>query len=370
MKVLIFTTQFYLLGGAERLAVELAEELNKQGIHADILSMYSEDLTGVTDKKRELLKRGIPTVHFLGLKINPPMTSLIAAILKLRRLIRENAYDVVETSLISPTVIASWENDNSKQHFFWRFTVRFNSRTCFYAISDFVADYWIRYSSTSPGRTRRIYNCIPDNCFEASPEREGVRRELGISTDSRIVLFVGRLAAYKGIDTLLYAIGPVLEQYNLVLVYVGHEDILVKDTTKMLENMNQKIAEESWGHRVHFLGRREDVTRLMASSDVLAHPTRMEGFGLVLAEAMATGLPVVASNVEGIPEVLAGTDSIMISPDDPVALLNAVLTVLNWTPDERSRAIAKGKQRAEGFRTGKRTEAMIRLFEDLIADHF
>jgi len=107
------------------------------------------------------------------------------------------------------------------------------------------------------------------------------------------------------------------------------------------------------------------IPRLMASCDLLVHPARIEGFGLVLAEALAAGLPVVASNVDGIPEVLAGTDSLMVQPDDPEALRDAVLKTLNRTPEETVCAIEKGRTRAEDFRIGKRTDAMVKLFEDV-----
>lgn len=72
MKILIFMTQFYQLGGAERLAVELAQQLNNPGIHADILSLYTEDLPNVAEAKEALLRAGIPNVHFLGMRIHPP----------------------------------------------------------------------------------------------------------------------------------------------------------------------------------------------------------------------------------------------------------------------------------------------------------
>jgi glycosyltransferase involved in cell wall biosynthesis len=134
--------------------------------------------------------------------------------------------------------------------------------------------------------------------------------------------------------------------------------------------MKQAIADAGLTNRVRFLGRREDVPRLMASSDILVHPSRIEGFGLVLAEAMAAGLPIVASNVEGIPEVLEGTKSIMVPPDDPDALRGAVLRALNWSTVERGHFIEKGKRRAEDFRMGNRTSAMISLFEDVLEGRF
>ncbi|MBB5348075.1 glycosyltransferase [Desulfoprunum benzoelyticum] len=384
MKVLIFMTQFYRLSGAERLAVELAEELNKRGIHSDILSMYTENMSGVLEAKEALLRKGIPAVHFLGMKIHPPITSMFPAILKLRRMIRDEGYDIVETSMISPTVIASWatqgtrarhvaglhhvyrrELHNSLQQMFWRFSVRCNKRIRFYAISDYVTDCWVEYSRTSPLYTRRIYNAIPDDSFDVVPDRYEVRKDLGIPGNARLAIYVGRLVAYKGIDTLLNALSPILEKENLFLLYVGQPYLGASGTQEMLQQIERQVAEASWRDRVKFLGYRKDVPRLMASSDILVHPTRTEGFGLILAEAMATGLPVVASNVEGIPEVLAGTDSVMVPPDDPEVLRKAVLKILNRRPEEAARAIKKGQIRAEDFRIEKRTDAMVKLFEDI-----
>ncbi len=384
MKVLIFMTQFYQLSGAERLAVELAEELNKRGIHADILSMYTENLPGVAEAKQDLLNRGIPNVHFLSMKIHPSIVSLLPAILRLRRLIREEGYDIIETSMVSPTVLAAWatrrekarhvaglhqvfrrDRENSKQHKFWRFSVRCNPCISYYAISDYARDSWIRYSGTPPERTRTIYNAIPDDCFNVTPDRQGVRAELGIPEDNRIALYVGRLAKYKGCDTLLDALGPILRQNDLYLLYAGVPDPMVQGSTEMIEQMKDQIQSKGWEERVRFLWYRKDIPRLLASSDLLTHPTRMEGFGLTLVEALAVGLPIVASNVEGIPEVLAGTDSMMTAPDDPQALREAVLRTLNRSPDVTTLAIQEGKRRAEVFRAGRRLEDLISLFQDV-----
>jgi len=389
VKVLIFLTQFYQLGGAELSVVELAEELNKRRIHADILSMYTEALPGVTQAKAALLQKGIPTVHFLGMRIHPSIASMVQAIMKLRRLIRENEYDIIETSMVLPTVLAAWatrgmrvqhvaglrsivdrDRHNKYVHEFRRFSVRYSRRIRYYAISESAASHWITFSKTSPQHTRIIYNSIPDVFFSVTPDREGVRKELGMPKVARLVIYVGRCAAFKGIDTLLDALGPVLEQYNMYLLYVGLPDLSVPGTKEMLQKMEMWITQENLSERVRFLGHRKDVPRLLAASDLLVHPTRTEAFGRVLAEAISAGLPVVASNVDGIPEVLAGTDSLMVPPDDPNALREAVLKTLNRTPEEATRAVEKGRKRAEAFRIDKRTDAMIRLFEDVLAGRF
>lgn len=389
MKILIFMTQFYRLGGAERLAVELAEELNKRNIHADILSMYTEDLPGVAEAKQDLLDRGIPSVYFLGMRIHPSITSMVPAILKLRRLISAQKYDIVETSMVSPTVLASWatrctdakhvvglhqvfrkNRENTKQHIFWRASVWCNRGIRYYAISDHAATHWISYSGVSPQYVRRIYNAISNDYFVAFSDRCKLKKVLNIPDEGRLVIYVGRLAAYKGIDTLLEALGPILKKENLFLLYVGLPDLYVSGTKEMLCLMEERITKQMWDSNIMFLGYRKDGHRLMASSDVLVHPARIEGFGLTLAEAMATGLPVVASNVDGIPEVLADTDSIMVPPDDSNALREAVLKTLHRTAEEAARAIERGKKRAENFRIGKRTDAMINLFADVLLGRF
>lgn len=389
MKVLVFTTQFHQLSGAERLAVELAEELNKRGIHADILAQGLEDRPGVPEAKEDLLKRGIPVVHFLGMKIHASVTSMIPTILKLRRLIRKERYDIVETSLRTPSIIASWatrgtrarhvaglhdvfrkDRHNSRKDKFWRFSVRHN-RDRFYAITDCAKSHWIEYSRTPPENSRTIYNAIPNDCFDAVPEREAVRSELQIPSEDKIALFVGRMLKRKGIDTNLDGLGPILHEANLHLVYVGGTDQgpegFFAGEAGLLERMKEQIVCKGWTDKVHFLGRRSDVPHLMVSSDVLVHPARIEGFGLILAEAMAAGLPVVASNVQGIPEVLAGSDSIMVPPDDPEALRKAVLQTINRSPCEAVAAIEKGRKRAEDFRIGKRIDSMVSLFKDVLA---
>lgn len=382
-------TQFTQLGGAEKLAVELAENLNKRGVQTDILSMYSEEFPGVTEVKKNLLLKGIPTVHFLGLNLHPSVLSVFKAIYKLNKLIRSQKYDVIETSMIPPAVIASWAvrgtqtrhvaglhqvfnkiRDTSKQDKLWLLSAKCNRRIRYYAITKYVAKSWSLYSNSLPQYIRKIYNAISDDYFDAVSDRNNIHKELGLPTDSQLAIYVGRLAAYKGIDTLLDALVPILKQQNLILLYVGRPDLDVKGTEEILQKMQTRITNENLENKVKFLSYRNDIPRLMASADVLVHPSLMEGFGLTLVEAMATGLPIVASNVEGIPEVLAGTNSLMVSVNDPNALRDMVLRTLNCTHHELKHTIDKGRCRAESFRTNDRAAAMFQLFEDVVANRF
>ncbi len=389
MKVLLFMTQFYQLGGAELLAVELAEELNRRGISCDVASMYTEKGPGVARATQELLRSGVRKVHFLGLRVHPSMASMLVAIMKLRRLIKHYEYDIVETSMLSPTLMAVWairgrrprhvaglhqvfdrSRENGLIHRFWRLSLRLNGRIRYYAISDYVATHWVNYSGTEPKHLRTIYNAISDRYFEVRPDRNGVREELQIPAKGRLAIYVGRLAVYKGISTLLYALGPVFEQYDLYLLYIGSPDFNVAGTRETLQQMKEQVAKNRWGDRVKFLGYRRDIPRLMASADVLVHPAFMEGFGLTLVEAMAARLPVVATNVDAIPEILAQTSSLMVPAREPDALREAVLATLTCSPADRARTIERGRVRAEKFRMIHRTDAMIDLFSDLLRGGF
>lgn len=389
MKILIFMTQFYHLGGAERLAVELAEALNKGGIHTDILSLYADNLPNASEAREELLRLGIPKVRFLGMKTAPSTSSVLPAILRLQRLLIEEEYDIVETSMTPPAIIASWatlgtptrhvaglhqvfrkDRENSWTHRLWRFSAMCNRHLRYYAISDYVAESWIKYSMTPLHHTRRVYNCITDDCFESVSDRPTLCNELDLPEEVRLVAYVGRLAAYKGIGTLLEALGPVLYQHNLAVLYVGIPDLSVTGTRELLQTMEQRIIAENWSERIRFLGLRKDIPRVMASVDVLVHPTRMEGFGLTLVEALATGLPIVSSNAEAIPEVLAGTDSILVPPNELHAFRDAVLETLKRSPEEKARANEKGRMRAQEFRAERRLASMIRLYQEVLEGVF
>ena len=109
LKILVFMSQFHKPSGSERLAVELAEGLNRlENVHAEILGMYREDHHDVAEARRRLLSLGIPSVRFLGLEPRPNPASLPGAVWRLRRLIDEEQYDLLETSMIGPSTIASW----------------------------------------------------------------------------------------------------------------------------------------------------------------------------------------------------------------------------------------------------------------------
>jgi len=389
VKILIFTSQIHLLGGAEGLAVELAEELNKRpGIRADLLSMVSEDFPGTARTKERLLNSGVPSVQFLGRRPASGFVDLVPSIFKLRRILRRGDYHIVETSMTGPSILACWatigtgtrhisgihvpfskERQNCIADRFFRLSMRSRPPAGIYAISDYVADQWAEFSSISREQIEVIYNSIAREYFCVEPESHQLRQDLGIPGNARIVLFAGRLVMSKGYEMVFRALAPVVEKYDIYLLFAGKPYVegFFDDEEGLYERIKDQIDKACLNHRIRFLGWRNDIPSLLSIADVLVHPPMIEGFGLILAEALAYGLPIVASKVEGIPEVLEGTDSIMVPPQNPVALREGVVRVLYRTDQEAEQCLRKGKARAEFFRIERRADELIRLFSAVLA---
>ena len=166
-----------------------------------------------------------------------------------------------------------------------------------------------------------VHMGIDEEVFVPDPS---ARNALDVPAHERVVLYVGNLARTKGLD--------VLQTAFQALVADGTADRLVVVGGGQLEAELREWADgdPQLRDRVVMTGRIEqgEVARWMAAADTLVLPSRNEGLGLVLIEAMACGTPCVASRVGGIPEVVRDDTGILVPPDDPAALASALAQVL------------------------------------------
>ena len=172
-----------------------------------------------------------------------------------------------------------------------------------------------------------------------SREVKASRRELGLSEGDAVIGFVGRLVPQKGLSYLLAAAELLQARYsNLRFVIVGDGPLRTELT----------IATTSSGNnRFYFLGERSDVPRLLELFDVLVVPSEWEPFGIVNLEAMAAAKPVVAFDVDGIPEAIVhGETGLLVPHRDSRALASAIAKLLDDT-SLRRRMGAAGRQRVE-----------------------
>jgi len=169
-----------------------------------------------------------------------------------------------------------------------------------------------------------IHNGIDLSPYKArsADEKGTIRRELGLPEEARVIGSIGLLWYIKGYDYLVRAMPRVLSripQAELALVGSG------EDETKL----RQLAAELSITSKVHFLGWRNDVPRILPAFDVYVQPSLSEGLPMSILEAAATGLPIVATDVGGIPEIITNRENgLLIPPCDEAALAEAIIAVL------------------------------------------
>lgn len=160
--------------------------------------------------------------------------------------------------------------------------------------------------------------------------KEATRRELGIPEQSPVLLFVGRITADKGVRELIAAFKGLKQKGIPVhLVMAGP-----LDTGKGNEDIAADLG-TGGGHDVHLVGYTECPEKYMAIADILCLPSYREGFGTVVIEAAAMGVPTVGTNIYGLSDAVRnGETGILVEPRDPVALEAALSQLLQ---DERQR---------------------------------
>jgi glycosyltransferase involved in cell wall biosynthesis len=168
--------------------------------------------------------------------------------------------------------------------------------------------------------------CIPNAWGDVTVlPREEARRILGLPQDEVVIGWVGRLSREKGADVLIEAL-PHLAGPPVSISVLG--------TGPELERLRARATSLNLPHRVRWHGVVPDAGPLFSAFDIFVLSSRTEGTPVVLFESMAAGVPIVATRVGGVPDVLPRGEGLLVPPDDPRALASA-LTALHAEPERR-----------------------------------
>jgi len=211
------------------------------------------------------------------------------------------------------------------------------------------------------GRVHVLPNGIDADRFARARSRGDVRRALDLPPDAAVLLTVGELTDRKN-PTLVVEAAARLAARGLAA------RILFAGEGPERAAVERRARELGLPDRVHLLGFRDDVPDLLAACDVLVHPSRVEGFGYAVAEAMAAGRPVVATAASSLPEIVAdGRTGILFPPDDADALADALAVYLG-DPGRRARDGQRGRERVLAeFSRERRLDELESLLEAEIA---
>ena len=209
----------------------------------------------------------------------------------------------------------------------------------------------------SPGKYTFIYNGIDvESTARRRTDSLTMRKELGIEPDDFVGISVGRLVPVKGYDYLIETIRllkPNIPNIRLLFVGDGSE-------RKALEKQAEGAG---LLNHVKFLGLRRNVPEILSCADVFVLSSLNEGFGLVLVEAMTMRLPIVATSVGGVPEVVEdGKTGILVAPEDPQAMGDAVERIYHNRQWGKELGVAGYKRAKNTFDIRKITEQYEQLY--------
>ena len=204
----------------------------------------------------------------------------------------------------------------------------------------------------SPARVGVIYNGIDIGPLPGLAERDAVRRRLGVSDDTLVVATVARLDPVKDLHVLVRAVSQVngVTPMRLLVVGNGSERDALEATARAADG----------GRSAIFLGHRDDARQLLAGCDLFANSSISEGVSLTILEAMAAGLPVVATRVGGTPEVVDDSCARLVPARDADAMAAALRTLAS-DAQLRTTLGRAGRRRVEERFT---LDRMVREYRD------
>lgn len=316
------------LGGGERFLADLVAHLDTTCFEQRVLCLYK---AGPFSQPIEAA--GIP-VDVLGLGRHMRLNGWI----QVWQTLRKQPIDIVHTHLTEACwygLPAAWLANvpvrvAHLQNCHWQFPLKLRilDRTtsifanAAIACSEAVRDFYLTEFHYPAPKLHVVYNSVAFSRFENSPNRATARCMLNLPTDVPILVTVASLTDQKGHQYLLEAMSNVLElcpQTLLLLVGDGH----------LRKTLEQFSLQRGLGESVRFLGKRTDVPLILAAADFFVLPSLWEGLPLVLAEAGAARLPVVATKIGGIDEIVEdGVTGILVPSRQPEPLAEAIIDLL------------------------------------------
>jgi glycosyltransferase involved in cell wall biosynthesis len=201
-------------------------------------------------------------------------------------------------------------------------------------ISEYIAEDYRRFGFLG-NRVFILKNCVDDQLFspvESSKEKNSLREDLNIPVNATVLLFVGSVIKRKGADILIRAfIAASSKQPNLYLLVVGPREKSEQPSLdeKFVSNLRLLLSEMNLANRVRFMGLVEDrqkLSKIYRASDIFVFPSTKEGLPNVVLESMASGVPVLVSNLPVLEEIIKhGKNGLFVPIGDALALRDSII---------------------------------------------
>jgi glycosyltransferase involved in cell wall biosynthesis len=333
------------IGGAQQLVTRFVSAVPRQEVESTVISLQGD----LADSNRDFIRSAGARVQFF------PARSLldVGRLLRLIRFLRAEKFDLIHTHLsyanilgclagffAGTPVIATLHSTSHDPGQKRRLITQLEDRILQSFARRIMAVGYIVAEIYRPRLGSRTIDIIPNGVpapVDLSPGARGdLRREVAGHETRVIIISVGRLVLAKGYEDMIDAFAVVHRQDpTAFLVIVGAGDLS--------EKIKSKISELQLEGAVNCLGARTDVPKLLAASDIYASSSHWEGLPIAILEAMMAGLPIVATAVGDIPNVVTQETGMLVQPHEPACLAEAL--------GELVRAPAKAREMGAAART-------------------
>jgi glycosyltransferase involved in cell wall biosynthesis len=337
------------LGGGERIVLKLAMLLPQYGYRASILTFYAH-------RESAALQSPPCDVYLLPLTSTYNMTAIRGAF-ELRRFLKREKVQVVQTFFESSDIWAGfvtkatssakliWSRRDmgilrtGKHHMAYRLMAGMPDAV--FAVSELVRRHGIEVDRIDPSRVQTIYNGLDLDDWSMDSRAPKAPGEFVITT-------VGNIRHVKGHDVFIRAAAAVVRQFPKAMFSIAGEVLEPAYFTEL----QTLVRELNLADHVRFEGGIKNLRPHLTAADVFVLPSRSEGFSNAIVEAMAAGLPVVATTVGGNPEAVSdGVSGILVPPEDVDALSTAILRLLSDPAKAKAMGKAGRELAAEKFTT-------------------
>ena len=341
-------------GGAERLLVDMVAAADPERVKYEV---------AYVNREQDAL---VPAIAALGTRVHPLGASNNADLrwmVAFRKLVTTRRYDVVHFHLpyaaaLGQVVLSSLPRSKRPgvvytEHSLWdraRLVNRIVLRASLLKNERLIAVSQASYDALPDSLRRRativVHGVGLSRADSLVARREKMRArarsEVGMTEDGLLFMTVANLRPEKGYDVLLEAVRTLADRgLPIRFAAVGRGPLS--------SALHARHAELALGDRFHFLGQRDDVLELLAGADAFVLASRHEGLPVVLMEATSVGLPIVATAVGGVPQVLDDeVDALLVPPGDPAGLAGAIERLAS-DPQLRARLARNARRKSSQF---------------------
>jgi len=334
-----------------RLGNPIAADINSLGIPVDLIQVQNLRSFSSQWQLFNYIRKHRPDIIHTQLETSDILGSLGAKLLGIPSISTVHTLDV----------------PSSRMKKYWRNLLRWNCLKLIakrvIVVSEFTRQHYIGLGFNKK-KLLTIYNGIDLNQFIQKEITRPCKKEIfGLPDDSVVITTVAVLRELKGLQYMLYAIPGLMAKIpNLYYAIVGDGDY-----RETLENLARSLGISD---RVVFMSHRTDIPKILAASNLFVYPTLKDALPTALLEAMAAGVPIVASKIGGVPEIIENDVSgLLVPPASPSSFTEACLRLL-CNPDLANRLTTAARDTInQRFDIRHQAASIFTFYNQILSDH-